>query len=97
VQVRLLDAGGAAVIEVADSGCGMSEQFVRDRLFNAFESTKSTGMGIGTYEAQQYVHELGGRIDVESRQGHGTVFRVSLPVGMPVKAVDDAGLLEVHT
>jgi putative PEP-CTERM system histidine kinase len=97
VHVRLLDAGGAAVIEVADSGCGMSEQFIRDRLFNAFESTKSTGMGIGTYEAQQYVHELGGRIDVESRQGHGTVFRVSLPVGMPVEAVDDAGLLEVHT
>jgi putative PEP-CTERM system histidine kinase len=97
VNVRLIDRDGAALIEVADSGCGMSEQFVRDRLFNAFESTKSTGMGIGTYEAQQYVHELGGRIDVESRQGHGTVFRVTLPVGMPVKTVDDAGLLEVHT
>jgi signal transduction histidine kinase len=37
-------------------------------------------MGIGTYETQQYVRELGGRIDVESHEGQGTVFRVHLPL-----------------
>ena len=68
VAVRLLRQNGSAVIEIADTGCGMSEQFVRYRLFKPFESTKATGMGIGTYETGQYVRELGGRIEVESRE-----------------------------
>jgi signal transduction histidine kinase len=64
----------------------MSEQFVRDRLFRPFESTKAAGMGIGTYETEQYVKELGGRIEVESREGRGTVFRVRLPLHVPAEA-----------
>jgi len=80
VVVQLSRQNGSAIVEIADSGCGMSEQFVRYRLFKPFESTKATGMGIGTYEAQQYVRELGGRIDVQSREGEGTVFRVVLPL-----------------
>jgi signal transduction histidine kinase len=61
----------------------MSEQFLRYRLFKPFESTKAAGMGIGTYETQQYVRELGGRIDVESRETHGTTFRIQLPLHVP--------------
>ncbi len=83
VIVQLMKHNGAAMIEIADTGCGMSEQFVRYRLFRPFESTKSTGMGIGTYEARQYVRELGGRIEVESRESRGTVFRVTLPLYVP--------------
>ena len=45
-------------------------------------------MGIGTYEARQYVSELGGRIEVESREGHGTVFRVLLPLHVPERPVE---------
>jgi signal transduction histidine kinase len=56
---------------------------MRYRLFKPFESTKTAGMGIGTYETQQYVRELGGRIDVESREARGTVFRVKLPLHLP--------------
>ena len=67
-------------MEIADTGRGMSEQFIRQRLFRPFESTKTTGMGIGTYEARQYVRELGGRIEVESREAQGSVFRVMLPI-----------------
>jgi signal transduction histidine kinase len=48
-------------------------------LFRPFESTKETGMGIGTYECQQYVQELGGRIEVSSQEGKGSTFRVYLP------------------
>ena len=58
----------------------MSEQFMRDRLFKPFESTKSTGMGIGTYEAREYVRELGGRIVVETREAQGSSFCVVLPL-----------------
>ena len=94
VNVRLLQCNGAAVIEIADTGRGMSEQFVRQRLFRPFESTKKTGMGIGTYEARQYVRELGGRIEVESREGHGSVFRVMLPVLLSEGPVEPALALE---
>jgi putative PEP-CTERM system histidine kinase len=86
VAVRLLRQNSSAVIEIADTGCGMSEQFVRDRLFRPFESTKAAGMGIGTYETEQYVKELGGRIEVESREARGTVFRIRLPLHVPVDA-----------
>ena len=53
VVVQLLRKNGSAVIAITDTGCGMSDQFIRDRLFKPFESTKSTGMGIGTYEARE--------------------------------------------
>jgi putative PEP-CTERM system histidine kinase len=79
VAVRLATEEKFAIIEVADTGRGMSEQFIRDRLFRPFESTKQTGMGVGTYECQQYVAEVGGRIQVESKESIGTTFRVWLP------------------
>jgi len=80
VVVQLLRQDGSAVIAIADTGCGMSEQFMRERLFRPFQSTKSTGMGIGTYEAREYVQALRGRIEVETREGQGTLFRVVLPL-----------------
>jgi signal transduction histidine kinase len=57
----------------------MSSEFIREQLFKPFRSTKSTGMGIGAYESQQYVSELGGRIAVESTVGVGTRMKVILP------------------
>ncbi len=80
VAVNLVEEDNLAVVTITDSGCGMSDQFIRDRLFKPFETTKAGGMGIGTYEAQQYLHELDGRIEVASRESHGSVFRVVLPV-----------------
>jgi signal transduction histidine kinase len=80
VVVQLSRKNGGAVITITDTGCGMSEQFVRDRLFKPFESTKSTGMGIGIYEAREYVRELGGGIEVETREAQGTIFQVVLPL-----------------
>jgi putative PEP-CTERM system histidine kinase len=96
VIVQLLHHNGAAMIEIADTGCGMSEQFLRYRLFKPFESTKSTGMGIGTYEARQYVRELGGRIEVESRESRGTVFRVTLPLYVPGRTAERSVAVEGH-
>jgi putative PEP-CTERM system histidine kinase len=79
VRVRVDAEGANAVLEVIDSGCGMSEQFVRERLFRPFQTTKGTGMGIGAYEAAQYAKELAGRIEVDSRPGAGTRLRLLLP------------------
>jgi putative PEP-CTERM system histidine kinase len=94
VRVQLTQQNSSAVIEIADTGCGMSEQFIRHQLFKPFESTKPTGMGIGTYEASQYVRELGGRIEVESRESHGTVFRVMLPLYMGGAAAKQGAAVE---
>lgn len=69
-----------AQIEVGDTGKGMSADFIRDRLFKPFQTTKQTGMGIGAYESRQYIQELGGEIHVESEENVGTRFRVRLPL-----------------
>jgi len=81
VAVRLVRDGARAVIQVADSGAGMSAQFVRDRLFRPFDSTKgSKGMGIGAYQVRDYVHAIGGDVAVTSAPGAGTIFAISLPI-----------------
>ncbi|MFN3565984.1 MAG: XrtA/PEP-CTERM system histidine kinase PrsK [Burkholderiaceae bacterium] len=80
VSVRIRRDGAQAVIEVADHGTGMTAEFVRERLFKPFQSTKHTGMGIGAYESQQYVSSIGGRIEVDTAPGAGTTVRVFLPL-----------------
>ena len=80
VAVRLDARDGCAVIEVGDTGCGMSAEFMRERLFQPFETTKSAGMGVGVFESREYLVELGGRLEVESRLGEGSIFRMVLPL-----------------
>jgi putative PEP-CTERM system histidine kinase len=81
VEVVLQNSGSMAVIEVRDTGCGMDGDFIRNRLFRPFDSTKGrSGMGIGAYEAREFVRELGGQMDVKSEPGMGTCFRVRLPL-----------------
>ena len=80
VTLRAYPNGTHAVIEVADTGSGMDEEFVRTRLFQPFDSTKGAGMGIGAYECRETVRALGGTLDVESVPGRGTRFRMFLPL-----------------
>jgi putative PEP-CTERM system histidine kinase len=78
IVVRVARQGDDAVVEVSDWGRGMAPDFVRDRLFKPFQTTKTGGMGIGAYESQQYVNELGGQILVASVPDQGTSVRVLL-------------------
>ncbi len=73
-------ASGQVKVVVGDTGAGMSEDFVRNRLFRPFSTTKHSGMGIGSYESFQYVRELGGSMSVESQPDLGTVMTVLLPL-----------------
>ncbi|MBB5699593.1 XrtA/PEP-CTERM system histidine kinase PrsK [Sphingomonas yantingensis] len=77
VAVRI--EGPRVVAEVIDRGCGMSAAFMRDRLFKPFVSTKPAGFGIGTYEARAIAAAMGGAIEVSSREGEGSRFRLILP------------------
>jgi putative PEP-CTERM system histidine kinase len=80
VTIGLYREGDAVRIEITDTGEGMSEDFIRERLFKPFESTKSAGMGIGVFESREYIYELGGRLEVSSRPALGTTFKVILPL-----------------
>jgi signal transduction histidine kinase len=80
VLLGLAGDGLHATIDVVDSGCGMSPEFVRSRLFKPFVSSKQGGFGIGAFEARELVRAMRGRLDVESREGLGTRFSVRLPL-----------------
>jgi putative PEP-CTERM system histidine kinase len=81
VRLRLESAAGQAIIEVEDSGSGMDASFIQERLFSPFDSTKGrAGMGIGAYESRELIRQMGGDIDVTSRPGEGTTFRIVLPL-----------------
>jgi putative PEP-CTERM system histidine kinase len=92
VWVRLARQGAHAVIEVGDTGHGMSPEFLRERLFKPFQTTKPAGMGIGAYESFQYVHELGGKVSVDSAVNVGTQVSLLLPL-FDTGAGMDSGLL----
>ena len=80
VTIRVAQHGEQVLVEIVDTGEGMSDDFMRERLFKPFESTKSAGMGIGVFESREYIQELGGRLEVSSCPGQGTTFRVLLPL-----------------
>ena len=83
-------------IEVGDDGCGMTEQVCR-RIFEPFFTTKPVGKGTGLGLSLSYsiVRKHGGRIDVQSRPGSGTTFRVSLPRRIPSGAAQDPAVAHV--
>lgn len=69
------------VIQIKDTGCGMDESFIRQRLFAPFDTTKgNAGMGIGVYEAKQFAMVNQGQLSVQSEVGAGSCFTLSLPM-----------------
>lgn len=80
VWVSLERQGSNAMVEVGDTGHGMSPEFLRERLFKPFQTTKPAGMGIGAYESFQYVQELGGTVSVNSVINIGTQVSLLLPL-----------------
>jgi putative PEP-CTERM system histidine kinase len=88
-----------ALFTVTDTGSGMTAEFVRERLFRPFDSTKgSKGMGIGAYQVREYVRMLGGQVEVQSSPGTGTRFSITLPLIQPAAMhADSATPLERAT
>jgi putative PEP-CTERM system histidine kinase len=81
VTVDLRDDERFVRLTVSDDGAGMDAEFVQQRLFRPFDSTKgSKGMGIGAYQARALALSLGGEVEVQSAPGSGTRFSIILPV-----------------
>lgn len=68
-------------IRISDTGEGMDEQFIRDRFFRPFDSTKGAeGMGIGAYQIREAARTFGGDVEVASDTGKGTEVTLRLPL-----------------
>ena len=83
VHLQTRQENGSVILSVSDTGCGMSEEFIRRSLFRPFQTTKKNGLGIGMFQSKMIVEAHKGRIEVESEPGKGTTFRVFLPLPTP--------------
>jgi putative PEP-CTERM system histidine kinase len=83
IVIEVSDRDANIVVAVSDNGPGMSDIFVKEKLFRPFTSTKQTGMGIGVFESANYLKEIGGAISVKSALGVGTRFEVCLARTQP--------------
>jgi len=80
-----------AVITVADTGMGMTEE-VRKRVFDPFFTTKGEeGTGLGLSVSHSIIERHGGDLRVDSRPGEGTTFTITLPIGMGPTGESAAG------
>ena len=79
VTIRVTRDDGSVAIAIADSGCGMDGDFIRNQLFQPFVSTKPDGFGIGAFEARTAVAAMGGRVSVDSQPGEGSIFTIHVP------------------
>ena len=79
VIVRTRDRDGSLEYEVEDNGCGMDYEIKR-KVFTSFFTTKGTeGTGLGLLVTKKIVQEHGGFVDIESKPGSGSTFRITLP------------------
>jgi signal transduction histidine kinase len=78
VRVEVTERDGQPMLSVIDTGSGMDAQFIRERLFRPFDTTKGArGMGIGAFQVREYLRSIGGDVEVESEPGRGTTVRLA--------------------
>ncbi len=76
---RLAVKNGWITLEFQDTGIGISPEDIKN-IFTPFFTTKDIGTGLGLAITYKVITEHGGRIDVESNEGKGSLFRIYLPV-----------------
>ena len=81
VEVRVERHASEVRATITDTGCGMDRDFIHNRLFRPFDTTKGkAGMGIGAYESRHLISSMRGELLVESEPGRGTTFTIVLPL-----------------
>ena len=81
-------------LSVCDNGCGLSQRFIQESLFRPFQTTKKQGMGIGLFHSKMIVEAHQGRLEVESKEGKGTTFRIMFPIKVKNKEEWNSGIME---
>lgn len=67
-------------LSVSDNGCGMPPEFIENRLFKPFATTKANGFGIGLYQSKSILEAHGGKIQLHSQLGQGSTFKIYVPI-----------------
>jgi putative PEP-CTERM system histidine kinase len=81
IEITVSVSNERVSVSISDTGEGMNAEFIRERLFRPFDSTKgSHAMGIGAYQVREYARMLGGQLEVISEPGQGTTFILRLPI-----------------
>ncbi|RDV29050.1 PEP-CTERM system histidine kinase PrsK [Alteromonas aestuariivivens] len=81
IELQLDPLTNRQLVHIRDSGCGMDQAFIQERLFKPFDTTKgNAGMGIGAYDARHYMESIGGRLSVDSEPGKGSCFTLAFPL-----------------
>jgi putative PEP-CTERM system histidine kinase len=81
VTIELDVINDTIILAIIDTGCGMSSEFIKERLFKPFDTTKgNAGMGIGAYDAQQFIQQNHGQLTVTSEVDIGSTFTIQLPL-----------------
>ena len=79
VVIRTLEQDGILVFDVEDNGCGMDWE-IKQKIFTTFFTTKGgEGTGLGLLTTRKIIQEHCGKIDVQTKEGLGTCFHVTLP------------------
>ena len=79
VETNFLPNEQAVQLSITDNGPGMTEE-MKEKIFTPFESGKNKfGTGLGMPIAKQIVDQHKGKIEIDTKQGQGTTFRVILP------------------
>ena len=82
VIISLDKDNNTQLVMIEDNGIGMDKQFIEERLFKPFDTTKgNAGMGIGAYDAKTYIESIGGKLSVMSEPGRGSCFTLHFPLG----------------
>jgi putative PEP-CTERM system histidine kinase len=73
-------------LDIIDSGTGMTQDFIKNELFQPFNSTKNgEGMGIGAYQIREIIHSFNGELLIESTPQVGSKFSIYLPIANAVE------------
>lgn len=78
ITVYTLQDSSSISIVVSDNGPGMSREFIENRLFRPFQTTKKKGTGLGLFSCRLLIEQIGGTIQVNSKEGEGTEFVINL-------------------
>ncbi len=85
VEISTATTSEWAILKVADTGCGMTSEFIRKSLFRPFQTTKKRGIGIGMFQSKLIIDAHGGRVQVDSQLGEGTSFQIMIPLAPEIR------------
>ena len=78
IELTPSNRNGGIEIQISDTGCGISPEDL-SKIFDPYFTTKSSGTGLGLAIAHNIVEAMGGKIEVASEQGNGTIFTIQIP------------------